>query len=179
MPAEPLNELVPSRPARKTVTVLFSDLASFGALSERLDPEVLSRLLGRYFEAMSGAVERHGGSIEKCIGDAIMAVFGIPLTREDDALRAVRAAVDMRQALEPLNSELERENDIRLTVRIGVNTGVVFAGDAARGQSFAIGDAVTVAQRLEAAAPPGAILLGEEANTKDILATAGLRFLLR
>jgi class 3 adenylate cyclase len=143
------------------VTVLFSDLAGYGVLSERLDPEVLATLMARYFEAMGSIVARHGGRVEKFIGDALMAVFGLPLAHEDDALRAVRAAVDMGRELELLNRELDHEHGVRLAARTGVNTGVVFAGDPVGDQGFATGDPITVAQRLEGAAPPGAILLGE------------------
>jgi class 3 adenylate cyclase len=143
------------------VTVLFSDLAGYGVLSERLDPEVLATLMARYFEAMGSIVARHGGRVEKFIGDAIMAVFGLPLAHGDDALRAVRAAVDMGRELELLNRELDHEHGVRLAARTGVNTGVVFASDPSGDRGFATGDAITVAQRLEAAATPGAILLGE------------------
>ena len=100
--------------------------------------------------------------MEKFIGDAVMAVFGIPARREDDALRAVRAAADMRAAQERLNGDLERRYGVRLGVRTGVNTGEVVAGDPGLGQAFVTGDAVNVAARLEQAAPPGEILIGPE-----------------
>ena len=87
---------MPSHEQRKTVTVLFCDLADSTALGETVDPERLRALLARYFERMKAIVERHGGSVEKFIGDAVMAVFGVPVLHEDDALRAVRAAVEMR-----------------------------------------------------------------------------------
>jgi class 3 adenylate cyclase len=88
---------------RKTVTVLFCDVASFSGLGERLDPESLRRVMSRYFDEMGAVIERHGGTIEKFIGDEIMAVFGVPLVHEDDALRATRAALEMRKRLEDLN----------------------------------------------------------------------------
>jgi class 3 adenylate cyclase len=94
---------------RKTVTIVFCDVMGSTALGERLDPEALRRVMSRYFDAMKVSIERHGGAVEKFIGDAVMAVFGIPLVHEDDALRAVRAAADMRMALELPNRELERE----------------------------------------------------------------------
>src|SRR5256886_13224347 len=97
----------------------------------------------------------------KFIGDAVMAVFGIPVLHEDDALRAVRAATEMRQKLKELNEELDRDWGVRIQVRTGVNTGEVVAGDAAGGQRFATGDAVNVAKRFEEAAPAGEILLGD------------------
>ena len=112
-------------------------------------------VIGRYFDEMSSVVERHGGTVEKFIGDAVMAVFGIPVVHEDDALRAVRAAVEMRDALTPLNEELEREHGVRIQVRVGVNTGEVVAGDPVGEQRFATGDAVNVAARLEQAARTG------------------------
>src|SRR5687768_16618743 len=115
----------------------------------------------RYFEEMRAVVERHDGTVEKFIGDAVMAVFGIPQVHEDDALRAVRAAADMHERLEALNGELEREWDVRLEMRIGVNTGEVVACDPATGPSLAVGDAVNVAARLEQAAEPGQVLIGE------------------
>ena len=150
--------------SRKTVTVVFSDVAGSTSLGERLDPETLRRVMERYFDEMRTVLERHGGTVEKFIGDAVMAAFGIPAAHEDDALRAVRAAVEMRERLVELNQDLERERGIALAVRIGVNTGEVVAGDPAEGQFYASGDAVNVAARLEQAAQPGEILLGEETH---------------
>jgi class 3 adenylate cyclase len=146
---------------RKTITVVFSDVAGSTALGERLDAESVRAVMGRYFQEMRAVLERHGGTVEKFIGDAVMAVFGIPVLHEDDALRAVRAAAEMRDALTPLNEKLERERGVRIQVRVGVNTGEVVAGDPSGGQRFATGDAVNVAARLEQAAQPGEILLGE------------------
>jgi class 3 adenylate cyclase/tetratricopeptide (TPR) repeat protein len=153
---------------RKTVTVVFCDLVGSTALAERLDAEALRHLLGRYYAGMRAVLERHGGLVEKFIGDAVVAVFGVPVVHEDDALRAVRAAVEMRTALDHLNNELERESGVRLGVRIGVNTGDVVAGDLGPGASFASGDAVNVAARLEQAARPGEILIGS--RTRRLLA---------
>ena len=133
---------------RKTVTVLFCDLAGSTALGETLDPERLRALLARYFERMQTIVTHHGGSVEKFIGDAVMAVFGVPTVHEDDALRACRAAVEMRDALPELGLE----------GRIGVMTGEVVTGTEER---LATGDAVNVAARLEGAASPGEVLIGE------------------
>jgi class 3 adenylate cyclase/tetratricopeptide (TPR) repeat protein len=144
---------------RKTVTVLFCDVIGSTALGERLDPESLRRVLARYFDVARDAVERHGGVVEKFIGDAVMAVFGVPQVHEDDALRAVRAAEELREGLERLNDELERGYGTKLAVRIGVNTGEVVTGTEER---LATGDAVNVAARLEQAAEPGEILIGED-----------------
>src|SRR5690348_9383164 len=108
---------------RRTVSVVFADLAGSTVLGESLDAEPLRYVTGRFFDEMRSAVERHGGTVEKFIGDAVVAVFGLPRVREDDALRAVRAAHDMRFALLALNEELEREVNIRLQIRVGVNTG--------------------------------------------------------
>jgi hypothetical protein len=113
---------------------------------------------------MSAVIERHGGTVEKFIGDAVMAVFGIPQLHEDDALRAVRAADGMRTALDILNHDLERDHGVGLAARIGVNTGEVVAGDPSGGQRLVTGDAVNVAARLEQAAAPGEILLGESTH---------------
>jgi class 3 adenylate cyclase/tetratricopeptide (TPR) repeat protein len=152
---------MPSEQARKTVTILFCDVTGSTALGERLDPESLREVIQRYFAEMRTVIERHGGTVEKFIGDAVMAVFGVPQVHEDDALRAVRAAADMQAALGSLNEELEKGWGTRIQARIGVNTGEVLAADPQAGQSFVSGDAVNVAARLEQAAEPGEVLLGE------------------
>ena len=149
------------REVRKTVTVVFCDVVGSTSIGERLDAEALRDVQQRYFAAMRGPIERHGGTIEKFIGDAVMAVFGIPVASEDDALRAVRAAAEMRDAIPALSEELERDRGIALRVRIGVNTGPVVASDVADAQAFVTGDTVNVAARLEQHAPPGAVLFGE------------------
>jgi class 3 adenylate cyclase/tetratricopeptide (TPR) repeat protein len=145
---------------RKTVTVVFCDLAGSTQLAERVDAESLRTVMDRYFAAMRRALETHGGTIEKFIGDAVMAVFGLPVVHEDDALRAVRAAVAMTAELEALNADLDRDFGVRLTNRTGVNTGEVIAGDATGNQRLVTGDAVNVAARLEQAAPGSGVLLG-------------------
>jgi class 3 adenylate cyclase len=150
----------PTRDVRKTVTILFADVVDSSRLSHALDPEAFRDLLARYFGELSAIVRRHGGSVEKYIGDAIMAVFGVPLLHEDDALRAVRAAVEIRDSLVALNRELETGWGVRLANRIGVNTGEVIAGDHTLGHMFVTGEAVNVAKRLEAAATPNEILIG-------------------
>jgi class 3 adenylate cyclase/tetratricopeptide (TPR) repeat protein len=133
---------------RKTVTVLFCDLVGSTSLGERTDPEVLRELMGRYHRELRTILERHGGSVEKFVGDAAMAVFGIPHVHEDDALRATRAANEIRAAVDRLGLE----------ARIGVNTGEVVAGD---GETLVTGDVVNVAARLEQVASSGETLLGE------------------
>lgn len=152
------------REVRKTVTIVFCDVTGSTALGERLDPESLRDVQTRYFDAMREAIERHGGTVEKYIGDAVMAVFGIPQLHEDDALRAARASVDMREGLAGLNKELERDRGVTIKVRIGVNTGEVVAGDPAAGQALVTGDAVNVAARLEQHAASGEILIGEDTH---------------
>ncbi len=147
------------REQRKTVTIVFCDVTGSTALGERLDPEALRRVMSRYFDEMKAAIERHGGTVEKFIGDAVMAVFGIPLVHEDDALRAVRAAADMRDALTLLNKELERDHGVTLAARIGANTGEVVTGTSE--QTLVTGDTVNVAARLEQAAVPGEVFIGE------------------
>jgi class 3 adenylate cyclase len=147
---------------RKTVTVVFSDLVGSTALGERVDPESVRRVMSRYFTEVRRVLERHGGTVEKFIGDAVMAVFGIPDLHEDDALRAVRAADEVQAALDGLNEELERDWGVRLACRTGVNTGEVVAGDPGGGQTLVTGDAVNVAARLEQAAGAGEVLIGEE-----------------
>ncbi len=133
---------------RKVVTVMFCDVVGSTALGESVDPEALRGLLARYFERMKTIVERHGGSVEKFIGDAVMAVFGVPAVHEDDALRACRAALEMRDAFAELGIE----------GRIGINTGEVVTGTEER---LATGDAVNVAARLQQAAQPNEILIGD------------------
>ena len=133
---------------RKVVSVLFCDIVGSTALGESTDPEALRPVLARYFARMKGIVEGHGGSVEKFIGDAVMAVFGVPAVHEDDALRACRAAIEMRDAF----PELELEG------RIGISTGEVVTGTAER---LATGDALNVASRLQHAAQPGEVLIAE------------------
>src|SRR5918992_2241150 len=146
---------------RKTVTLVFCDVADSTPLGERLDPEALRDVWSRYHESARAVLERHGGTIEKFIGDAVMAAFGIPVVHEDDALRAVRAAAELRGELETLNDQLERAYGVRIGVRTGINTGEVIVGDPSQRQAFATGDAVNVAQRLEATAEGGEVLLGD------------------
>ena len=138
----------PRREQRKIVTVLFCDLVGSTALGESTDPEALRARMRRYFEDLRAIIERHGGTVEKFVGDAVMAVFGIPVAHEDDALRAVRAASEMRAAIA----------GHRLEARIGVNTGEVVVGG--EGETLVTGDAVNVAARLEQAASSGEALIG-------------------
>jgi class 3 adenylate cyclase/tetratricopeptide (TPR) repeat protein len=147
------------REVRKTVTVLFADVTGSTALGERLDPESFRRVMALYFETARACLERHGATVEKFIGDAVMAVFGVPVVHEDDALRAVRAASELRSSISALNEDLETDYGVSLHVRIGVNTGEVIVGTEER---LATGDAVNVAARLEQSAEPDEILLGEE-----------------
>jgi class 3 adenylate cyclase len=157
----PLAEAATAREVRKTVTVVFSDLVESTPLGERLDPESLREVITRYYDRAAKVLDRHGGTVAKFIGDAVLAVFGIPWLHEDDALRAVRAAGELGGALEELNAELEAAWGVRLALRTGVNTGEVVVGDAVHGQDLVVGDTVNVAARLEQAAGPGEVLLGE------------------
>src|SRR5579862_3388949 len=147
----PLPVAAPARQTRKVVTALFCDVTGSTALGEELDPEVLRGVMNRYFAEIRATVERHGGTVEKFIGDAVMAVFGIPRVQEDDALRAVRAAADIRERLPAVAADV----GVALRFRTGVNTGPVLTGE---GENLAIGDAVNVAARLEQAAAPGEIV---------------------
>jgi class 3 adenylate cyclase/tetratricopeptide (TPR) repeat protein len=157
----PLAAAAAAREERRTVTIVFSDLQGSTKLGEALDPESVRAVMSRYFDAMTAVLRRHGGTIEKFIGDAIMAVFGLPRIHEDDALRAVRAARETQAALAELNDELERDFGVRLTNRTGVNTGEVVTGDAASAQRLVTGDTVNTAARLEQAAGPNEVLIGE------------------
>ena len=151
---------LPPQEVRKTVTIVFSDLKGSTSLGESIDAEALREVMGRYFDEMRGVLERHGGTIEKFIGDAIMAVFGLPRIHEDDAIRAVRAAWEMQSGLTRLNAELRERWGVSLASRIGVNTGEVVTGEPMVGQRLVTGDAVNVAARLEQAAPEMGVLLG-------------------
>jgi len=155
--------------SRKTITVVFCDMVGSTALSERLDAEALRHVMLRYYDLLRACLERHGGTVEKFIGDAVMAVFGIPVVHEDDALRAARAALDMLAAVEESGEELERETGARIAVRIGIHTGeVVTSGAADAGHALVSGEAVNVAARLEQHAPAGQILIG--ADTHGLIA---------
>jgi class 3 adenylate cyclase/tetratricopeptide (TPR) repeat protein len=145
----PLVAPAPPREVRKVVTIVFCDLTGSTALGDRTDPEALRATMRGYYEEMRTILERHGGSVEKFVGDAVMAVFGVPVSNEDDALRAVRAAWEMRTAVPQLG----------LQARIGVNTGEVVTGE---GDTLVTGDAVNVAARLEQTAAPGDVLIGDE-----------------
>ena len=159
---------VPTREVRKVVTVLFCDLTGSTAIGERTDPEALRALMNRYYDTARDVLERHGGTVEKFVGDAVMAVFGIPVASEDDALRATRAAVELRDVVQALG----------LDARIGVNTGAVVAGE---GDTLVTGDAVNVAARLEQAAGAGEILLGEDTLrlVRDAVTTEPLELTLK
>jgi class 3 adenylate cyclase/tetratricopeptide (TPR) repeat protein len=146
---------------RKLATLVFCDLSGSTALGEQVDPETVRSLMLSYFHEMRGALERHGGTVEKFVGDAVLAVFGVPEAHEDDALRACRAALEMQARLAALNEQFERRVGKPIALRIGVNTGEVVAGDPSSRETFVTGDAVNVAARLEQAAGSGEVLLGE------------------
>ena len=158
------SELVSGARVRKTVTIVFSDVVGSTALGERLDPEALQAVMGRYGGEMQRVVELHGGRVEKFIGDAVMAVFGVPVLHEDDALRAVRAGLEMRSALVDLNHDLEAEYGVELGIRIGVHTGEVITAEGPVDQGLIVGDAVNAAARLQSSAPTGAVLIGPETH---------------
>ena len=141
--------------------MLFCDVTGSTALGEQLDPESMRHVMSRYFDEIQRSIGRHGGTVEKFIGDAVMAAFGIPVLHEDDAVRAVRAAAEIRAALETLNDSLAADWGVRIQSRTGIYTGEVVAGDTASGSTFATGDTVNTAARLEQNAQPGEILIGE------------------
>jgi class 3 adenylate cyclase len=169
----PLVEEARAREERKVVTVLFADVTGSTGLAERLDTEQLKEVLEAWFRAMREEIEAEGGTVEKFIGDAVMAAFGVPAAHEDDPARALRAALRMRRRLALLNEQLERSHRTRLEVRIGINTGEVMAvTDPRPGEAMATGDAVNAAARLQQAAEPGQILVsGRTART-----SRGFRF---
>jgi DNA-binding SARP family transcriptional activator len=159
-----LEETPLARPAmqfRRLVTIVFVDVVESMALAEALDPEALGRVLHRYFETVSSAITRHGGTVEKYAGDAVMAAFGIPISHEDDALRAVRAALDVASGIAALNEQLEREHGVGLEIRVGIESGEVVSTPTEPRQRLVTGEAVGIASRLEQAAQPGEIVLGQ------------------
>jgi class 3 adenylate cyclase/tetratricopeptide (TPR) repeat protein len=157
---------------RKLVTVLFADVTGSTTLGERLDPERMREVMDAFFAAMRAEIEAEGGTVEKFIGDAVMAAFGVPYAHEDDATRALRAALHMLQRLELVNQDLAKDHDVTLEVRIGVNTGEVLATTEPRpGESMVTGDAVNAASRLEAAAAPGQVIASE----RTVRAVRGFR----
>lgn len=149
-----------ARETRRVVTVLFADLVGSTGIAEQLDPEVFRTVQARMFTALRQTIEGHGGTVEKFIGDAVMAVFGLPTAHEDDALRAILAASQFGPALESLNRELTERHGLRLELRVGINTGEVVASEATDGGALVTGDAVHVAARLQQHAAPGEVLLG-------------------
>jgi class 3 adenylate cyclase/tetratricopeptide (TPR) repeat protein len=168
MPVDDEGEEIEESEQRRVVTILFADLSSSTTLGESLDAEEMRALLASFFSAMTRVIHRHGGAVEKYIGDAIMAVFGLPIAHEDDPIRAVRAALEMQDQLRELNAERMIPDGAPasdLHMRIGVNTGeVAAAGEAREGQDFLItGDPVNVAARLQQLAEPGSVLVGPRA----------------
>ncbi len=155
----------PEPDRRKTVTVLFTDVVDSTALGAALDPEVMRAVMSRYFDSVRTIVEGHGGTVEKFIGDAAMATFGIPQQHEDDALRAVRAAVELRQAITGLNADLQRDHGVAIQIRSAINTGEVVAGHSASGEPFATGNAINVAMKLHESALPAEIVLGQQTQS--------------
>ncbi|MDQ3874440.1 MAG: winged helix-turn-helix domain-containing protein, partial [Actinomycetota bacterium] len=151
---------LPEEERRKVVTVVSADVVNADELGERLDAEVFRDVIERAFAAIRAAVEYHGGRFQEFASHHTLAVFGVPMAHEDDALRAVRAAADARRNLAAVNEELERERQVRVDVRTAVNTGEVVTAERAPSALRVTGDAVALAKRLEQAADPGDILLG-------------------
>ncbi|HEX2090525.1 MAG TPA: adenylate/guanylate cyclase domain-containing protein, partial [Actinomycetota bacterium] len=153
-----LAEAAPAR-ERKLVTVLFADVTGSTTLGEQMDPERLKDVMSAYFDAMREEIQAEGGTVEKFIGDAVMAVFGVPKAHEDDAARALRAALRMRDRLTQLNDDIFPKHGVALRARIGVNSGEVLAQlMPTPGEGMVTGDPVNVAARLEQSAEPGHIL---------------------
>ena len=158
---------------RKLVTVLFADLSGSTTLGERLDPERMREVLDAYFSAMRQEIEAEGGTVEKFIGDAVMAAFGVPAAHEDDPARALRASLRMFRRLDAVNDDLAKRYDVALAMRVGVNTGEVLATvDPRPGEPMITGDVVNAAARLQSAAEPGTVVAGE----RTVNAARGFRF---
>jgi class 3 adenylate cyclase/tetratricopeptide (TPR) repeat protein len=160
----PLNAEPAADRRRKLVTLLSCDIAGSTALGGRIDAESLRDVMLTYYGQMRTAIERHGGTVEKFVGDAVMAVFGVPTAHEDDALRAGRAALEMRLLLGTLNVRLADQFGVELGIRIGLATGEVVADDASSRETFVAGDAANLAARLQQAAPPNEILIDDQTN---------------
>jgi class 3 adenylate cyclase/tetratricopeptide (TPR) repeat protein len=146
---------------RKQVSVVFSSVGGSTTLGERLDSETLGQVMADYFQRMRRVLERYGATVEQFLGDTIVGVFGLPVLHEDDALRAVRAAAEMRDEVASLNEWLQRDWGVPIAVRTGVNTGTIIVGASTTGKAFITHEAVSLAVRLMQAAHPGEILLGE------------------
>lgn len=170
--SSPPPAMEPSRSAstrpeeeRRLVTVLFCDLVGFTPLSESLDPEDVRDIQAEYFSAMSGQIERYGGTVEKYAGDAVLALFGAPIAHEDDAERAVLCALGMQAAIAPVADHARQGGNVEPSIRVGVNTGDVVSGtwNASGRQDVAVtGDAVNTAARIQSTAEPGEVLVGTE-----------------
>jgi class 3 adenylate cyclase len=148
--------------SRKTVTAVFIDVTGSTRMGQRLDPEAMRAIMEEFFAVVSAVLVQHGGTVEKYVGDAVMAVFGVPVAHEDDALRACRAAVQMVGAVDELGRRVEGSHGMRFGIRVGVETGEVVVGDLSRGSTFASGPVVNIAARLEQAANDGECLVGPE-----------------
>src|SRR6478672_10492798 len=156
---------------RRWVTVLFADISGYTAMAERMDAELVKSMIDRCLRRMGNEVERFGGTVDKYIGDNVMAIFGAPVAHEDDAERAVRAGLGMQAAMEEINADIAAPYEVSLALRVGVNTGEVIAG--AVGESYTvIGDTVNVAARLQAAAQTGSVTVGARTYraTRDAIA---------
>src|SRR5213079_1532665 len=155
-PVGPLPTLErPLAEERRRVTVLFADLSGYTAVAEQMDPEALKSIVEGFLRRLGEEVERYGGTVDKYIGDNVMALFGAPLAHEDDAERAVRSGLGMQAAMAEVNEGLPA--GVSFELRVGINTGEVLAG--AVGEAYTVtGDTVNVASRLQSAAPPGGAL---------------------
>ena len=152
----------PQLEERKIVSVLFCDLVSFTAASEHQDPEDVRARIRPYHARLRQEIERYGGTVEKFVGDAVMAVFGAPVAHEDDAERAVRAGLSILEAIEELN---EADPELHLQVRVGINTGEAVVALGARpelGEGFVTGDVVNTAARIQSGAPVNAVAVAEQ-----------------
>src|SRR5947207_9540756 len=166
--APPTSRAAPLPEERRQVAVLFADLSGYTAVAETMDPEALHGLVDACLRRLGQEVERYGGTVDKYIGDNVMATFGAPVAHEDDAERAIRAALGMQEAMVEINDDLARRHGVSFALRVGVNGGEVVAGAIGGGYTV-IGDAVNVAARLQSAARPGTVIVGERTQR----ATAG------
>ncbi len=164
-PQPPPPAAAPAQPPeeRRQVTVLFADLSGYTAVAERMDPEAVKRLVDRCLRRLGQEVERFGGTVDKYIGDNVMAIFGAPIAHEDDAERAVRAALGMQDAMTEINEGLGESHGVSFALRVGLNTGEVVAGAVGDGYTV-MGDTVNVASRLQTAGRTGSVTVGERTH---------------
>ena len=163
-PSIKAKTIPPTDSERKHVTVLFSDMSGYTAMTEKLDPEEVKEITGRVFGEISKIVSRYEGFIEKFIGDAVMALFGVPQSHEDDPVRAIRAAKEIHEIVSSISPNYEKRIGKPLAMHTGIYTGLVVTGEVnlEKGTHGVVGDTINTAARLSGLAKPGEIVVGHD-----------------